>query len=262
MSLPLFEALEDEHRRKAELAPCEALRTSTGDSDAPGRHLASTKFLTRLDVDHGHRAGEDRAGAEHGALPHPGTLGHDGPAADHALVTDHHGSGLRRFEHTTDPDATRQMDVLADLGTRTDGGPRVDHGAFADIGTNVGVARHHHHARGLIATPPGLGSGHHADTALHVVALERNLVGVLERCVFDGLHLGDLEQQQDGVFAPLVHGDRAVGVPLRDTGHTGVEGVDRLVHGGNDLRVVDAQAVAALPQAFDPRLQITHGAAG
>ena len=127
------------------------------------------------------------------------------------------------------------MDVLADLGTRTDGGPRVDHGAFTDVGANVGVARHHHHARGLIATPPGLGSGHHADTAIHIVALERNLVGVLERCVFDGLHLGDLEQQQDGVFAPLVHGDRAVGVPLRDAGRTGVEGVDCLVHGGNDL---------------------------
>ena len=158
-------------------------------------YAASTEFFTRLDIDHRHGAGEDRAGSKHGALPHPGTLGHDGPAADHALLTDHHGSGLRRFEHTTDPDATRQMDVLADLGTRTDGGPRVDHGAFADIGTNVGVARHHHHARGLIATPPGLGSGHHADTAIHIVALERDLVGVLERCVFDGLHLGDLEQQ-------------------------------------------------------------------
>jgi hypothetical protein len=59
VSLSLFETLEDEHRRKSELTPREALRTSAGDGDAPGRHFASTEFLTRPDIDHRHGAGED-----------------------------------------------------------------------------------------------------------------------------------------------------------------------------------------------------------
>ena len=57
------------------------------------------------------------------------------------------GLACRGFEHAADAHAAGQVHVLADLRARAHGGPGVDHGAFVDIGADVHVAGHQHHAR-------------------------------------------------------------------------------------------------------------------
>src|SRR6202008_2769395 len=64
--------------------------------------------------------------------------------ADEAVVFDDDGVGLQRLQPAADAHAARQVYVLADLRARADGGPRIDHRAFVDVGADVRVRRHQH----------------------------------------------------------------------------------------------------------------------
>ena len=54
------------------------------------------------------------------------------------------GIGLQRLEHAADADAAGQVDVLADLRARPDGGPGIHHRALVHVGADVHVGRHQH----------------------------------------------------------------------------------------------------------------------
>ncbi|MNI61574.1 hypothetical protein D3C73_1168540 [compost metagenome] len=154
---------------------------------------------------------QEHAHGQHRVFFHDHAFNDFRAGADEAVVFNDGGVGLQRFQHAADAHATRQVDVLADLGARTDGGPGVDHGAFVDVGADVHVGRHQHH----VAADEGAAAGncrrHHAVAALleGVVAvfreLERHLVIELQRgFAHDGV-FAQAERQQHGLLDPLVH---------------------------------------------------------
>ena len=157
----------------------------------------------------------------------PRAVGHDAARADHGVVADHHRRGLRRLEHAADPHTTGEVHPLTDLRARPDRRPGVDHGVGADARTDVDVARHHHRARREVGTPAGRCSGNDAHAVALEVALQGDLVGVLERPELDGGHVRQAEQQQHRVLQPLVDDDLVVD-QLRHPRLAGVEQLDRL----------------------------------
>ena len=62
--------------------------------------------------------------------------------ADEAVVFNNGRAGLQRFQHTTDADATGEVDIFADLRAGADGDPGINHRAFIHVGTDVDVRRH------------------------------------------------------------------------------------------------------------------------
>ena len=92
------------------------------------------------------------------------------------------------------------------------------------------------------------------------MALERDLVVVLERAELDRLHVREAEQEEHRVLQPLVDDDVVVD-DLGDARLTGVEQVDRGVDGV--LRVGEGhhriEVVAPLPERGDGLGQVVHG---
>ena len=75
--------------------------------------------LGTRDVDDGNRRREHDVGRDHRALSHDDTFDEDGPRADEGTVLDDHRPRLRRLEDASDADASRQVDVGADLRARS-----------------------------------------------------------------------------------------------------------------------------------------------
>ena len=251
MALSLGETLDHQHRGQPELAARERPAPRAGHGHRPGRHLAAAQLLAGGDVDHRDRSGEHRARAQHRARAHPGAVRDDAAAPDEAVVPYDHRLGLGRLQHATDSHAARQVDVGSDLGAGTYRGPRVHHGVGPHVGPDVDVAGHHDDSGRLVAPPPRRGARHHPHPAARVVALERDLVGELERAELDRAHPRCGEQQQNGLFAPLVDHHGAVVEHLGHPGLPGVEGVDGLMNGGNDFGIIGVDAGAAGPQLGD-----------
>src|SRR5665213_686701 len=65
-----------------------------------------------------------------------------GTRADEAIVLDDGGVRLQGFKNASDPYASREMDILADLRARTHRSPGVDHRPLADISANVHIGGH------------------------------------------------------------------------------------------------------------------------
>jgi len=89
--------------------------------------------------------------------------------------------------------------------------------------------------------------------------LEGDLVGVLVGPELDGLHLRQLEQEQDRLLQPGVHHHRAVGRQLRDPCRSGVEQGDGPVDHGPGVEVVGIELGAPLPEVGDLGLEVGHG---
>jgi len=89
-----------------------------------------------------------------------------GSSADEAIIFDDGWIGLQGFKHTTNANAPGQMNMLPDLGTRPDRCPRVDHGAFIDISTNVDKRRHQDHIFGNETPAASHGRGHDSKATL------------------------------------------------------------------------------------------------
>src|SRR5205814_3390040 len=142
VALAFLETLDHEHAGQPELAAPELPAPAGHDGDAPRRDRPATDLLAGLGVDHGHRRSQDHPRPQEGAPPDPGPFDDHAAAADHGVVLDDHGGGLRRFEDAADPDPAREVDVGTDLGTGSDGGPSVDHGVGPDARADVHVARH------------------------------------------------------------------------------------------------------------------------
>src|SRR4029077_2877225 len=79
----------------------------------------------------------------HGAGSDARAFGQDRTRPDERSVLDDDRTRTGRLEHSADPDAAGELHVCADLSTRTDRRPRIDHGAGTDPGSDVDVARHH-----------------------------------------------------------------------------------------------------------------------
>ncbi len=86
--------------------------------------------------------GDEDAHGNHRAFSDDHALDHFGPCADEAIVFDDGRVRLQRFKDASNAGAGRDMAILADLRARADGGPGVDHCAFADIGADVHIGRH------------------------------------------------------------------------------------------------------------------------
>jgi len=185
-----------------------------------------------------------------GAPADAGPFDDDGPGTDEGIVLDHDRGGLGRLQHTPDADAAGKVHVLPDLGAGTDGGPGVDHGAFADVGADVHVGRHHRHAGGEVRAPAGRRPGHDPHLGGGVVALERDAVVVLERAELGRLQAPQAEAEQDGLLQPFVHDD----LPVDDFGHPGltpVEQVDGFLHPLGDVGRQAVGFVAGVPGGGD-----------
>src|SRR5262245_64628079 len=99
----------------------------------PGGAIVNLRALTD---EYSHR--------DHRVRLHDDPLDDLGPGADEAVVFDDRGIGLQRFEHAAYADAAGEVDVLANLRARPDGGPGIDHGALVHVGADVHVRRHQH----------------------------------------------------------------------------------------------------------------------
>src|SRR5581483_1099008 len=130
---------------------------------------------------------------------------------------DDHRSRLHRLEHAADADPARQMHVCADLCTRADRRPGVDHRLLADPRADVDVARHHHDALREIRAVARSRGRYDAHAELCVVALQRDLVEVLVRPDLDRLHLPDPEVVEDRRLRVLV--DTPLAVDLLGDAH-------------------------------------------
>ena len=106
--------------------------------------------------------------------------------------------------------------------------------------------------------PPGAGARHDPYAGRLVAPLQWDLVGVLERTEFDGLHPTKAEEQQDGQPEPLVDHDLAVD-DLGDPHLAPVEEVDGLVDRGAGTLVVTLEAIPLLPQRLHPGGEVGHG---
>src|SRR6185312_15642045 len=98
----------------------------------------------------------------------------------------------------------------------------------AHPGADVHVARHHHHVLGEERPVAGDRGRHHPHSEAGVVALERDLVAVLERAELDRLHLPLPEVVDDRRLRLLVD-DPVVPGALGDADLAAVESGDRLV---------------------------------
>ena len=161
VALARLEPLEHEHARQAELAAGERRAAAWPTPRRTTAALTATDLLAGLGVDHRDRPGEDAPRTEHHAVAHAGAVGHDAAAADQALVADHHRRGLGRLEHAADADAAGQVDVVADLGARTDRRPGVDHRVRADPGADVRRSSASSRRPVEERAEPGRRAGHH-----------------------------------------------------------------------------------------------------
>ncbi len=119
------------------------------------------------------------------------------------------------------------MDVLADLGTTAYSYPRVYHGVFANMGSDIDIGRHYDHALIEECSIACYAMRNHAYSLLGIAMLEGNLVVKLHRAAFYSLHVAYGEIKQNGFFYPFVY------VPLSATfvGNTDKS----LVQKGNDF---------------------------
>jgi len=83
----------------------------------------------------------------------PCAVGDHGAAPDKGVIFDDDWVCHYRFQDAADTDTAGKVDVLADLGTRPDGGPGVDHRVGIHEGANVDIARHQDNSRRLVAAP-------------------------------------------------------------------------------------------------------------
>src|SRR5690606_4395835 len=99
------------------------------------------------------------------------TFHHDTPGADESVVFYNNRSGLYRFQHAADTNTPAQVNVLADLGTTADGGPRVYHGTLVYIRADIDIRRHHNDSLAHIRSIPRDGMGHHTHAEFFVIML-------------------------------------------------------------------------------------------
>ena len=94
------------------------------------------------------RGADEDAHRQNRALLDDDTFDNLGTGADETVILDDHRAGLERVENTADTCAARQMDILADLRAGSDCRPCIDHGAAADMGSEIDEAWHQHGAGG------------------------------------------------------------------------------------------------------------------
>ena len=156
------------------------------------------------------------------------------------------------------------MAVLADLGTGADGRPRIDHGAFIDVGAEVHEGRQQHDAGGDVRRTahdaPGHGAeagatevvgGHAVEFGGHLVPPRRPAGGA-----GDGDHVVEAERQQHRLLQPLVDLP-AIGALLGDAHLALVQEVERLIDRvADDAGRAGGNTLALLPHRLDRALQL------
>ena len=167
-----------------------------------------------------------------------------------------------------DPDAAREVYVLADLCTGTDSSPGVDHSAFIDVGADIDIGRHEY---GILADEGAAASNgirHHAETAgleicLGIIGkLAGHLVEILGATAIEQGIVLEAERQQHGLLDPLVRFPfLAVAFAAGHTQTAGIEFFQHREHGVLHLLVgigwVDVGAI--LERGLNGGLQFLHG---
>ncbi len=172
---------------------------------------------------------------------------------------------MQGLQYATDAHTAGQVNVFADLGTGTNRGPGVHHGATVYICTDVYVRRHQHHAGGDIAAGTGHGGRNHSHAGLlellrsHVRELGRYLVVVLGELTINGGIVVNAEAQQHGFLQPLVDHPLAVQF-FGNTGFTAVQHGQGIVHRGFDAGVNagGGNVGAVFERGFNNGFQIGH----
>src|SRR5690606_10243718 len=95
------------------------------------------------DVDDFCRCGEANVGSQNGLGFHAHPFYHDATRSDESAVFNDYGCSLKRFQHTTNSNATAEVNVLSDLSTTSHRSPRIDHRAFVHICADIHVTGHH-----------------------------------------------------------------------------------------------------------------------
>src|SRR5690606_38098569 len=92
------------------------------------------------------------------------TFHDDGPGADIYVIFDNYLRGLNGFQNSSYAYATAKVYVFADLSTGSDSCPRINHGAFVYISTDIDVRWHHDNPFSQIGSIACNSMWYHADT--------------------------------------------------------------------------------------------------
>ncbi len=130
---------------------------------------------------------QDGARAKHRSLTDSCPLDHHATTPDERSVFDDDRHGVSGLEDTPNTHASREVDVGADLGATTHGGPGVDHRSRPHPGADIDVAGHHDDARTEETAATRRRAGYHANTPSRVVSLQVQFVVEFERADFNGL---------------------------------------------------------------------------
>ena len=182
MALALGEALHHEHARQPELAarelPGAGRRRPRRTSRARCRELSSSPVSASI-------TGIDpvRIAPAPSTTPLPtrapsATMQREPIIVSSPMITGAACGGSSTPPMPTPPERCTRSPICAHEPDRR---PRVDHRVGADAGADVHVARHHHHAGREVRAPPRRRAGNDPHAAALVVALQRDLVVVLER---------------------------------------------------------------------------------
>ena len=163
------------------------------------------------------------------------------------------------------------MDILADLGTRTDRRPSVHHSAFVNIGAKIDEGRHQHNARRDVGGPAydAIGHGAKAGRLPSVVVPAFPLVvdlvppGGTLRTAFLQFHVLETEAEEHGLLCPLVDVPSAVIHALGDANPAFVQRCQGTLDGvtafaGRHGRYL----VADVPSGFDRGFELSVGHLG
>ena len=219
--------------------------------------------LAATNIHYGGRRSQHHARAKHRFGSDVNSLHNHAARPDERSVFNDHRLRLRRLEHPANSDAAREVDLLADLGTRTNGRPRIDHRPLVDVCTDVNEGRHHDDASPDIRPVACNRGGYATSSDRRIVALGRNLIEIRRRLAArvkrrlgkrpaDGVRVEPAKVEEDSLLHPRMGDPRGAAWFADPQGS--------LVERGNDL--VDrgagrsSHAFWVAHQCLDARLQL------
>src|SRR5450755_1258718 len=121
--LALVEATENEQAGHAEIASRKGLHPRRSNAHRPCRGLAARQLGAALGVEHVGRRGQNAAGPELRATPHPSAVDHHRTRTDERIVLNNNRDGVRWLQYAAKPHPAGQVHALANLRARADRRP-------------------------------------------------------------------------------------------------------------------------------------------
>ena len=147
------------------------------------------------------------------------------------------------------------MDILANLGTTTHGGPGIDHCSLVNIGANIDITWHQDNTFGQKGTMARNGMWHHTDALCCITRFQWNFVMIFKNPYLVGMHVLDRKVKYDGFLDPFIDLPSIVG--WRCTAQYAlITKINDLFNGSNGFSIFEEFSI--LPGAFYNGFKCMH----